>query len=963
MSFSHGASHASCREMAPGHIRAHPLDPQHSYVSVRTSASSYLPGHLITVTVRSARDFMGFLLQARSVEVTKSSARGRAGIKSMRLGLLLVGGSWILTPPGTHTLHCFSEDDTVTHSNKQRKRNLSFIWRAPDEPMGDVQFHITVVQSYFVYWAGVASAVVRDGSHRAWRGSNTTVVDEASTVFVFQEEKATSLQDLIARRASKKQRTRITSPATTSTQWTKTSSRTQISKFLKTFTDVSQLALTSTSSVTLSNHPVSKGNNLTLGSRQSEVDTTPASLSSVTEEMGIHSVSHTNDPKSSLPCTTSIVPADVKRMDASTTLLPNTTEQISISPLSPPNPTLPFFPLSDVETERKEPTTNSLEPKLNTDPELKAATLTLKTTTATSTIHSFHSTNTPIATKQRRPTKLETQTRPEEINGPTPSESLISTIQAKKGTHIQMSSSKPVLKSHSNYSEGAIFSQSSPKPQTSPAMPVLPPNTPTLSKSFPTLFLTQAKLQSINKSSGPKSTTKQTNLSQTATSLNSIAQSQSLSSFHRSVTETTQAQDEALTQSSVTPRLVNAHFFTSRFDPVFTLGKDLKSQSSIKTASADFGIVPSASPSPSFSTFPGFESSSPSTDSYPTASMIHPSVEPPLHPFAASTLVHPSVRSTLLTHSSSPSLKSQLKTAPALSAVPSPSPIPTPHQLSSAQPSSASHLPFFFTSTAIPSSNTSSYPSPASLFSSASVSTLPPFNSSQCITNATSSSATSFNMVPAITSSSLATSTSAPSFFSPTSTSSFFKEGSSSSFTSSDLRPSPVPHHSLHTSPTSSLPSVLSHKITVGHPNFNPPKQRTVVHPNPKPHPNLRLNHGPDFKPKILSVKPSKPAETPNKEGKYPEIIPRHSSWELGMLLGCSAGLGMVLVIGVRYVYRQACGRRTEVTLNDREREYERGDRALIQVQECGDLVRVRKIRENSFVLLTEYDVVASPGS
>lgn len=80
------------------------------------------------------------------------------------------------------------------------------------------------------------------------------------------------------------------------------------------------------------------------------------------------------------------------------------------------------------------------------------------------------------------------------------------------------------------------------------------------------------------------------------------------------------------------------------------------------------------------------------------------------------------------------------------------------------------------------------------------------------------------------------------------------------------------------------------------------------------------------------------------------------------MLLGCSAGLGMILVVGLRYVHRQACGKRTEVTLNDREREYERGERGLIHVQECGDLVRVRRIRDNSFVLLAEYDILASAG-
>lgn len=91
---------------------------------------------------------MGFLLQARIVEGVEGRAGDRvrartgfgAGVTSTRLGPVLVGGSWALNPPGTHTLHCLSEDDTLTHSDKQLKRNLSFVWRAPDKPMGDIRF-------------------------------------------------------------------------------------------------------------------------------------------------------------------------------------------------------------------------------------------------------------------------------------------------------------------------------------------------------------------------------------------------------------------------------------------------------------------------------------------------------------------------------------------------------------------------------------------------------------------------------------------------------------------------------------------------------------------------------------------------------------------------------------------------------------------------------------------------------
>lgn len=47
LSFSRGASYASCRDMIPGHISAHPLDPQHNHITLRTSSSSYLPGQLL----------------------------------------------------------------------------------------------------------------------------------------------------------------------------------------------------------------------------------------------------------------------------------------------------------------------------------------------------------------------------------------------------------------------------------------------------------------------------------------------------------------------------------------------------------------------------------------------------------------------------------------------------------------------------------------------------------------------------------------------------------------------------------------------------------------------------------------------------------------------------------------------------------------------------------------------------
>ncbi|KAI4889083.1 hypothetical protein NFI96_021455, partial [Prochilodus magdalenae] len=105
-------------------------------------------------SVRSSRAFMGLLLQARSVPEDH-----------------VVGGEFTMNPPGTHTFSCISNADTITHSDKLLKRNLSFTWRAPAQPSGDMRFYITVVHSYFVYWSRIRSAIVHDGTRRT-QGAN-----------------------------------------------------------------------------------------------------------------------------------------------------------------------------------------------------------------------------------------------------------------------------------------------------------------------------------------------------------------------------------------------------------------------------------------------------------------------------------------------------------------------------------------------------------------------------------------------------------------------------------------------------------------------------------------------------------------------------------------------------------------------------------------------------------------------
>lgn len=52
---------------------------------------------------------------------------------------------------------------------------------------------VTVVQSYFVHWAGIESPVVRDRSRASDSGSNITAVDEWNSDSLLQEDEVTPL--------------------------------------------------------------------------------------------------------------------------------------------------------------------------------------------------------------------------------------------------------------------------------------------------------------------------------------------------------------------------------------------------------------------------------------------------------------------------------------------------------------------------------------------------------------------------------------------------------------------------------------------------------------------------------------------------------------------------------------------------------------------------------------------------
>lgn len=420
-----------------------------------------------------------------------------------------------------------------------------------------------------------------------------------------------------------------------------------------------------------------------------------------------------------------------------------------------------------------------------------------------------------------------------------------------------------------------------------------------------------------------------------------------------------QPQPEQQTQTSGAPQSL----LISRVYPAPTLsnGKEvIPAPSGAKMENPNFASTPSAAP-PSTQSFPY-----PGTEPVAAASRHRSSVITSLQPPGRSTAVLKETFSPRESVSSSTAPRNQPQTPPALSALPSPSPISAPPHTALLQPFPSFSLPVSSLKPPLGSPHDRS---------SVHVRTSPSFATSQHIPNSTptrSRAATS-----------IGTSTSTPSLFSADPISSTVLSTSSGS-TSSHPEPSAAPSRARSQPFASTSFSVTHQQFTKDHgsliqdPSAPSESQRSLstlppprmVPPNPEPYPNfdspLKANiniikpHPPetDNEPEH----PTNPARTPGKEGKFPDVVSKHSAWELGMLLGCSVGLGMVLVVGLRYMYRQACGKRTEVTLNDREQEYAQGERGLIHVQECGDLVRVRRIRDNSFVFLAEYNIPASPG-
>lgn len=102
-------------------------------------------------------------------------------------------------------------------------------------------------------------------------------------------------------------------------------------------------------------------------------------------------------------------------------------------------------------------------------------------------------------------------------------------------------------------------------------------------------------------------------------------------------------------------------------------------------------------------------------------------------------------------------------------------------------------------------------------------------------------------------------------------------------------------------------------------------------------------------------TRPAPESAVPGK-GEDPGRGTRLLAAQLGILLVCTAALGLALAAAMRCVCAQHCHKRTEVSFSE-------PDPDVIAVRENGEVMHFRKVRENSFVLVqAEYNWV-SPSS
>ncbi|XP_040215896.1 ferric-chelate reductase 1 [Rana temporaria] len=131
-----------CDSMIPQHRH----DPQSGAIhNITVDKTTFKPGDQIKVTLSGSR-FDGFFIQARDASHLEGSAVGSFSLIDDMISQLLTCGS--------------VQDSAVSQTNKRRKTMVEVYWIAPSNAPQHVQFLVTVVEKYSIYWVKIPGPIV-----------------------------------------------------------------------------------------------------------------------------------------------------------------------------------------------------------------------------------------------------------------------------------------------------------------------------------------------------------------------------------------------------------------------------------------------------------------------------------------------------------------------------------------------------------------------------------------------------------------------------------------------------------------------------------------------------------------------------------------------------------------------------------------------------------------------------------
>ncbi|XP_058159120.1 ferric-chelate reductase 1 isoform X2 [Dasypus novemcinctus] len=147
----------SCHGMIPEHGHTPQSHPVH-HISV--NQKTFTPGQQLKVSL-SGPQFKGFLLEAHDAEDLSGPP---------------IGSFTLIDSQRSQLLTCKDiQGSAVSHTSSSKKNDIEVYWNAPSSAPDHIQFLVTVVEKYRIYWVKIPSPVISQPNALPFTTPKTTI--------------------------------------------------------------------------------------------------------------------------------------------------------------------------------------------------------------------------------------------------------------------------------------------------------------------------------------------------------------------------------------------------------------------------------------------------------------------------------------------------------------------------------------------------------------------------------------------------------------------------------------------------------------------------------------------------------------------------------------------------------------------------------------------------------------------